>query len=510
MFFNKCDTYDYVYFLIIRLFSSVLLFPPVNSYQRLLIHQTSQRYIGLHSFSVGEGEGRRTVVCHQNNLIGETDYKELMSSTRPSSSRGRGRGKFKDNSPTPSYHQSNQHVQVIQPEEKKSENQIQRSQEKQKLIRDPVKQSRTRNKKPEIQVYVPKGRRLLQEQQQHEQQQQRDQGGGDDGGESSNVEDKNLSKISVDMGTYKNPPHTGETCEEEADDNGMVQEIDLDDIEIHSQEDVSVDKTSSLFNESKNSTEKQSEYVDSISIEGSDDENEYALCSEELDHKTHDNSKSESRTKGVNKVDSSDFGDKEININRHEDEYVTRWSSESSEEEDEDSWDKMFDEDGECLDPKSLEELTNKVGKVKIKKATIDYYNYQPKDPQGKGFDIKWVDDTHALAVFASAIAAKDALKMTHPLLKVRCLSESARQCKVKARKCTEFLQPYKPRPETSAVTARRLVTGALGLAPKLSKEQREKERKVLKEAREKKKQDRKQRDDIWEGNYKSDKSMDT
>lgn len=47
-----------------------------------------------------------------------------------------------------------------------------------------------------------------------------------------------------------------------------------------------------------------------------------------------------------------------------------------------------------------------------------------------------------------------------------------------------EFLQPYKPRPETTAMTARRLVTGALGIAPKISKEQREMERQKLKEAK--------------------------
>ena len=47
-----------------------------------------------------------------------------------------------------------------------------------------------------------------------------------------------------------------------------------------------------------------------------------------------------------------------------------------------------------------------------------------------------------------------------------------------------EFLQPYKPRPETSASTARRLVSGALGLASKVPKEQRELERQKLREAK--------------------------
>ena len=48
----------------------------------------------------------------------------------------------------------------------------------------------------------------------------------------------------------------------------------------------------------------------------------------------------------------------------------------------------------------------------------------------------------------------------------------------------TEFLQPYKPRPETSASVARNLVAGALGLRPPISKEKRAEERKKLLEAK--------------------------
>jgi len=47
-----------------------------------------------------------------------------------------------------------------------------------------------------------------------------------------------------------------------------------------------------------------------------------------------------------------------------------------------------------------------------------------------------------------------------------------------------EFLQPYKPRPETSASVARNLVAGALGLQSRVSKEQKELERRKLKEAK--------------------------
>ncbi len=47
-----------------------------------------------------------------------------------------------------------------------------------------------------------------------------------------------------------------------------------------------------------------------------------------------------------------------------------------------------------------------------------------------------------------------------------------------------EFLEPYKPRPETSAAVARNLVANALGLKTRVPKEKRDEERKKLKEAK--------------------------
>lgn len=202
---------------------------------------------------------------------------------------------------------------------------------------------------------------------------------------------------------------------------------------------------------------------------------------------------------------------------------------------DEETWDTMFDDNGDCLDPSAMEELTRTVGKVKIQKSKkINYLDYKPKNKSAeldyteyghiieiydfpaefvtrdlimafqafmsRGFDLKWVDDTHALGVFSSSIAAQDALNIMHPLLKVCPLSQATPQSKAKARRCTEFLQPYKPRPETSAVAARRLVAGALGLQSKVPKEKRDKERQQLKEAKAKRRQDRQNKDDIWEG----------
>ncbi|XP_002742336.1 uncharacterized protein LOC100378849 [Saccoglossus kowalevskii] len=212
---------------------------------------------------------------------------------------------------------------------------------------------------------------------------------------------------------------------------------------------------------------------------------------------------------------------------------------ETTVDEDEDSWDTMFDETGECLNQELKKEIevnlskkVTKKKKVVVQEPKFDYYNYQPKDNfnyedfghvielfdfptefktqdllmsfsqfQSKGFDIKWVDDTHALAIFSSPIAANSALEMSHPMLKSRPMIAATRESKLKARNFVDCLQPYKPRPETSAMAARRIVSGALGIKSSVSREKRDAERKKLKEAKDKKKGEKKLKEDIWEGN---------
>uniref|UniRef100_H3AQX0 R3H domain and coiled-coil containing 1 like n=1 Tax=Latimeria chalumnae TaxID=7897 RepID=H3AQX0_LATCH len=207
----------------------------------------------------------------------------------------------------------------------------------------------------------------------------------------------------------------------------------------------------------------------------------------------------------------------------------------SSTTEEQDDWDAMFTDDGECLEPHLLEETSLLMGKKashSIQEPRFDYYNHQPVEPelddselahvievydfptefktedllrafstyQQKGFDIKWVDDTHALAVFSSPFAARDALSCKHPMLKVRTLSQATRASKSIARRCSEFLLPTKARPETSTALAHRLVIGALGVRSKQTKEEREAERLKLQQARERKRLEAKQREDAWEG----------
>lgn len=103
-----------------------------------------------------------------------------------------------------------------------------------------------------------------------------------------------------------------------------------------------------------------------------------------------------------------------------------------------DDWESMFDDNGECLNSKVIDEISAAVGKVSITKPKSDYKTYQ--DPinldeeefphvlevsnfpvefktqdlmmifaehKDSGYDIKWVDDTHALVVFSSSKIGK-------------------------------------------------------------------------------------------------------
>eukprot|EP00794_Sanderia_malayensis_P005469 gene5469-6153_t len=189
----------------------------------------------------------------------------------------------------------------------------------------------------------------------------------------------------------------------------------------------------------------------------------------------------------------------------HEEEPSTSKENEQQEDtfKDADDWDVQWNENGECLNEEIKTELKKltQIDSPKIfdaDKPGIDYLNYEStaedfnskefdhlveiydfspeikttdiclvlKSFGLKDFDINWVDDTHAIAVFAS------------PSL--------------------ERLLPYKSRPATTATVARNLVTSALGLRSSLSKEQRSAERQRLADARENKRLRERMKKEAW------------
>uniref|UniRef100_A0A182P784 Uncharacterized protein n=1 Tax=Anopheles epiroticus TaxID=199890 RepID=A0A182P784_9DIPT len=196
---------------------------------------------------------------------------------------------------------------------------------------------------------------------------------------------------------------------------------------------------------------------------------------------------------------------------------VVKASGASAEEdEEEEDWESMYDDNGDCLNPKMLEELTTAVGKVSIETPQSDYKSYETKQAilneeefphvlevssfpaefktqdlmmmfsqyKESGFDIKWVDDTHALAVFSSSRIAAEVLTTGLLFARVKPLGEATAESRSKARKCASSLQPYRQRPETCAAMARRMVSSALGVKLKTAPEERENERRVLREAK--------------------------
>ncbi|XP_013139751.1 PREDICTED: uncharacterized protein LOC106104290 isoform X1 [Papilio polytes] len=203
---------------------------------------------------------------------------------------------------------------------------------------------------------------------------------------------------------------------------------------------------------------------------------------------------------------------------------------------DENDWETVYDDSGECLDPSLLEELTSTVGKVHITKAKNNYDQYQTRgqalfngpydetfahvvevydfpsefktndllslfsEYKDTGFEIKWVDDTHALIVFSSAKIAAEVLSTQRPLARCRPLHAATLESRNKAKKCAEFLQPYRQRPETCTALARRLVSGALGVRLSTARQERAEERRLITIAREKKRQAALHKEAAWDG----------
>ncbi|NXF31104.1 R3HC1 protein, partial [Nyctibius bracteatus] len=83
------------------------------------------------------------------------------------------------------------------------------------------------------------------------------------------------------------------------------------------------------------------------------------------------------------------------------------------------------------------------------------------------GFKIQWVDDTHALGIFSSPSTASQALGRRYPSLKIRPLIHATKQSKTKALQRPKLLHLAKERPQTDTAVAKRLVTRALGLKHK-------------------------------------------
>jgi len=190
--------------------------------------------------------------------------------------------------------------------------------------------------------------------------------------------------------------------------------------------------------------------------------------------------------------------------------------------------------EGEDATEQVVAEVTAAVGGVQIEGPAVDYLSFRTSDSTisidqfghvveiydfpghfttadlqaefqalHHKWDIKWVDDTHALGVFASPEQAAEVLAAPRRTAKCRPLNMATTQSKVKAKAVCELLLPYKPRPATSTAPARRLLQWALGSdkkVPEASKEDQERLREAIRnkeeERRRRRRQEREEREE--------------
>ncbi|XP_074100447.1 uncharacterized protein LOC141528339 isoform X1 [Cotesia typhae] len=527
----------------------VLLFPPVNNYRRFIIHSIVQdNFQELSTFSIGQGYERRTVVCFKGDLFREFQldggqsrskselktWKSNMGVEGPLTSIDNSKQKPVKSAPA---------VEIYRPPAARRLQTPTTSTES--------SQTKTKQRRPDRAVYVPKQRRSV------------------DDSQNENLSTKNTRKsksakslpsepkkeISSQINSVeiKNSVNAETLTAKEVADLDVNLEVKVEEekieVEVESQ---SVDSSNleGHFN-SEQSIEDTEMSEDKLSVEDGVDKQKCSnsskprnLVSDVLIISTSDNTKSAIVSKKEEVYQENDDLSSTTNVSplrlpEKKPKKVARTKSKPASpplppvkiNRDECDWDSLFDDNGECLDPTLIEELTEAVGEVTIEQPKSDYkafsrpveisndefghvveiYNF-PSDFKTSdlatvfspfkngGFELKWVDDTHCLGVFSSPLVAAEVLASDHAFVKTRPLSEATALSKTKVKRSAEFLQPYRSRPETCAALARRLVTGALGVRLATARQEREHEKIVLREAKERRRLAAKQREDIWEG----------
>lgn len=397
-------------FLLQKQLSKVLLFPPLSSRLRYLIHRTAENFDLLSSFSVGEGWRRRTVICHLDIRLRSSDG--FSGPCRPPASHpSKYRGPRK---PTAS----------------------------QGAAGGPrgVRAGRWhRGRKPDQALYVP---RVLRQQEEGvlpapaELQGDAPAGGlseepGDTGAGNPTADQELPVSVTQATEDQKGP---GQGCEKESLPDPLAAEPSG-----HESHAGTGDRSESAA---------QLEHVLQLDLEeGNGTELERSLAAEE------EVEEEEVEEEGPGSCPEDDFGEllQEITNNLTQKEIqVEKIHVDTSSFVDELPGEKDFAHVVEIYD-------FEPVLKTEDLLATFSEF-------QEKGFKIQWVDDTHALGVFPCPASAAEALTRDFSTLKIRPLTQGARQSKLKALQRPKLLHLAKERPQTNTAVARRLVARALGL----------------------------------------------
>ncbi|KAM5264114.1 R3H and coiled-coil domain-containing protein 1 [Ctenodactylus gundi] len=389
-------------FLLQKQLSRVLLFPPLSSRLRYLIHRTAENFHLLSSFSVGEGWRRRTVICHLDVRVPSSD--SSSGACRPPASHV---GKYRGPRPT------SKQGPAAAP-------------------RGAQAGRWHRGRKPDQPLYVPRVRRRDNQRaagSTPELTGEAPAGGASEASGGAGAGDPDADQqLPVSMTRGAEAPSENEPLPEPAGTESLGPESP-------SGRGCKME-TGALL---RSSLQPALEEGDASQLEQS------LVDSEEEDE--------DKREEGPGSCPEDDYSDllQEITAGLTE---------------------KEIQIEKVLLDVSSF---TEDLPGEKDLAHVVEIYDFEPalktedllatfSEFQGKGLQIQWVDDTHAIGVFPCLASAAEALTKEFSVLKIRPLTQGSKQSKLKALQKPKLLRLVKERPQTDTAVARRLVAQALGL----------------------------------------------
>ncbi|NXO61798.1 R3HC1 protein, partial [Phainopepla nitens] len=427
----------------------VLLFPPLSSRLRYLIHRTVENMELLSSFSVGEGWRRRTVICHSAvRLPSETTSDQKPGSNAPRSQR-----------PAQPWGRGGRGARLRHPGDTHGDS-SRASVGSGRITRPP-------RRKPDKALYVPKGIRKKANWRERESPGAEPDGDAAPGGE--NCPKNSSGGTQQEVGKEGGSPGKQQEPEEENVPGKGSTEHPLCD-----------GKVPSLGN-SSDSREQESRGED---------------CSHSLSsgHSKHPPEAAEPESSRAN----AQIHGRKVPVEEEEEKEHSDVAETLLRGLDLAAGDREGTGQSGLEDSCTAELLAEIVGNLTVKdisieRISVDYSSYGEaqvsegdlghvteiydfpsslktedlmeifSDFHESGFKIQWVDDTHALGIFSSLSTASQALGRRYPCLKIRPLIHATKQSKIKALQRPKLLHLDKERPQTDTAVARRLVSHALG-----------------------------------------------
>ncbi|XP_059129374.1 R3H and coiled-coil domain-containing protein 1 [Peromyscus eremicus] len=505
-------------FLLQKQLSKVLLFPPVSSRLRYLIHRTAETFDLLSSFSVGEGWKRRTVVCHLDIRVPSSDGPSgpcRPPASHPNKYRGprytshQGAAAGPRGAPAGRWHRGRKPDQPLYvPRVRRRQDEPVAPSVPGLKGEDPaggVSEEPRGAGDPEadrgVPMLVTQGTELqksldsgyandsqleLGDSESSENPSEKEQGVETVLQQGSSpqlaVEEENRSHLvqslvdqEEEKGEGKKREMVGEEEEEVGKQKGMVDEeeermdeqkgkVDEEEEKMDEQKGM-VHEEEEKMDEQKGKVDEEEEKMDEQ--KGKVDEEEEKM--DEQKGKVHE--EEEKMDEEEEKVDGAE--EEEDDDTDHDD------SSELLQEITANLTEKEIEIEKIHLDTSSFsEELPGERDLAHV----VEIYDFKPtlktedllatfSEFQEKGFKIQWVDDTHAIGIFPCQASAAEALAKDFSVLKIRPLTQGTKQSKLKALQRPKLLRLVKERPQTDSAVARRLVARALGLQHNRKKE---------------------------------------